>query len=825
MERGVNGVDDPIVGTTRDAKPLEVSAVVERGSMTDEALRVEASRHVEYSALYVRGRELSSSSLSSGLDQAGAKEGALSGLVSMVEGEEQLPLSIILADESNEELGTEGLLGEVSKFLGFSTEGFEGKLLNLLLRTKRRREQNIKKDISGTTKFDHELKKLEWSLNYNDARKEKSLGDCSQTWSGKMLRLEAMSARGAAGGMVVFWDKRVLELVGMEVPFEGCGSILGVLARILTWSDFPQRHSREGRLTGSLRRFSEAIEESRLDCFLVSEDWENHFSGAIQCSLPRPVSDHFPILLDGGGVRSGPSPFRFENMWLKEEGLALEKVSYWDNQERLRVLNEQELEARKEAREDFKKWVLMEEISRRQKSRETWLKEGDKNTGFFHKMANANRMRNCLKKIKVNSTWLTEDQDIQKGVVRAFQNLLSEPGGWRPCLNTLEFDSIGIEEATRLEEMFSVEEVFLALAKLNRDKAPGPDGFSFAFWQFCWDFVKVEVLANRLKKVMGKVVSSIQSAFIEGLRINLNKSEILPVGRVENAELLATELGCKVGSLPSTYLGLPLGASHKSMRVWDGVEARMRKRLALALLCKWSWRFAVERDSYWKLIISTKFGIKRGGWSTRGVREGYGVGLWKEISKEGLLLLNNVSFSVGDGKRYNLAVSKDAWVADYWDSTGEEGEWTPRFLRPFNDWEMEKVERFLSTIQGKRLNAESSLVSMEDYLESVCSYKGGFFCLGSFMGKVLTQDQLKRRGWYLANRCFLCCAKEETINHFLIQFSKAKILWDLVFSLFGVNWVLPFTVRDTLLGWHITFKDKKHRKVWRAAPLCLFWTV
>ena len=34
---------------------------------------------------------------------------------------------------------------------------------------------------------------------------------------------------------------------------------------------------------------------------------------------------------------------------------------------------------------------------------------------------------------------------------------------------------------------------------------------------------------------------------------------------------------------------------------------------------------------------------------------------------------------------------------------GEEERWTPCFSRPFNDWE---VEKFLSTIQGKRLNAD-----------------------------------------------------------------------------------------------------------------------
>ena len=66
-------------------------------------------------------------------------------------------------------------LARFSKFLGFSTDGIEGEILNLLLRTKRRREQNIKKEISGATKFDRELKKLEWSVNYNGAKKKKSL--------------------------------------------------------------------------------------------------------------------------------------------------------------------------------------------------------------------------------------------------------------------------------------------------------------------------------------------------------------------------------------------------------------------------------------------------------------------------------------------------------------------------------------------------------------------------------------------------------------------------------------------------------------------------
>ncbi|RVW68827.1 LINE-1 retrotransposable element ORF2 protein [Vitis vinifera] len=68
---------------------------------------------------------------------------------------------------------------------------------------------------------------------------------------------------------------------------------------------------------------------------------------------------------------------------------------------------------------------------------------------------------------------------------------------------------------------------------------------------------------------------------ISGLRINLDKSEILLIGRVENMEALALEAGCKVGRLPSSYLGIPLGANRKSVAVWDGLEERFRRRLAL----------------------------------------------------------------------------------------------------------------------------------------------------------------------------------------------------------------------------------------------------
>ena len=49
------------------------------------------------------------------------------------------------------------------------------------------------------------------------------------------------------------------------------------------------------------------------------------------------------------------------------------------------------------------------------------------------------------------------------------------------------------------------------------------------------------------------------------------------------------KLGCKVGELTFTYLGLPLGAPFKSSSIWDGVEETFRRRPSMWMRQYFLW--------------------------------------------------------------------------------------------------------------------------------------------------------------------------------------------------------------------------------------------
>ena len=180
--------------------------------------------------------------------------------------------------------------------------------------------------------------------------------------------------------------------------------------------------------------------------------------------------------------------------------------------------------------------------------------------------------RNFLQNLSINVRRLDKKDELKEGLVNVFQNLLLAPNCWCPPLPGLPFNVIGPKEASKLEEVLTEKEIWAAISELNEDKALSPDGFPIVFWSFCWDFVKDEVLgffkefhdqsrfvkslnatflvlipkkqnvedlkdlrpislvgglykiltkvlANRIKKVMGKIISQSQFAFVEERQI------------------------------------------------------------------------------------------------------------------------------------------------------------------------------------------------------------------------------------------------------------------------------------------------------------------
>ncbi|RVW12594.1 hypothetical protein CK203_114463 [Vitis vinifera] len=381
-----------------------------------------------------------------------------------------------------EEEWSSNCLAKFSHCLGMPTVGFEEEILYLLRRMRGRIEKK----------------------NQDRENKRQSL----RLGVGRHIDWRAINPRGAAGGVLVFWDNRVVDLLeveeGMfsvsclfkncmdrmrwvftgvygpvcrrdrEVFWEELGSIKGL------WRDpwcvggdfnmirYPEERSRGGELSASIRRFTEVVEdlELRTTPYRGSFTWRG-----------------------GGGLKRGPSPFRFENMWLEERGFMDQMKRWWGS--------------------------------------------------------------------------------------------LTFTRGWHPGVEGLPFMRLDRCEAEGLEIPFSEGEVFAALLDLGKDKAPGPDGFTMAFWLFSWDLVKAEIMGFFKEfHERGRFVKSLNATFL-----------VLAPKRGDAEDLkdsgLSAFADCKRGC--DSRLKDNVGGVLCKLDIEKAYD-RVRWSFLLAVLKEWVWR-------------------------------------------------------------------------------------------------------------------------------------------------------------------------------------------------------------------------------------------
>ena len=174
-----------------------------------------------------------------------------------------------------------------------------------------------------------------------------------------------------------------------------------------------------------------------------------------------------------------------------------------------------------------------------------------------------------------------------------------------------------------------------------------------------------------------------------------------------------------------------------------------------------------------------------------------------------------------------------------------------RFIRSFNDWELEETQRFISMINSRRTTRrerDKKFWMMDKYeqyivkacyrqLEGECSNiiseglvwnscippKVSVFLWEVWWGKVLTLNQLKKkRGFQLTSRCPLCHKDEESLEHLLIHCPTVWGIWVAIISLLGMDWVSPLPAKDLMMEWKAFPVRKKARKLWKTILSSLF---
>ena len=108
-------------------------------------------------------------------------------------------------------------------------------------------------------------------------------------------------------------------------------------------------------------------------------------------------------------------------------------------------------------------------------------------------------------------------------------------------------------------------------------------------------------------------------------------------------------------------------------------------------------------------------------------------------------------------------------------------------------------------------------------MESQGSIQSCLLLLDCNVGRILTIDNLRKRRVLIIDWCCMCKSSGESVNHLLLHCPLAQDLWNLVFTLFGISWVMPRGVEDLFACWFGIRGNPNSGAIWKAAPHCLMW--
>jgi len=150
-----------------------------------------------------------------------------------------------------------------------------------------------------------------------------------------------------------------------------------------------------------------------------------------------------------------------------------------------------------------------------QKSCVTWLKVGDANTNFFHGIMSSRRRSNALVSLTVDGVSIEGVSEVRHTVYQHFKNHFKRTSNVRPDIGGLVFTSLSAAEGADLIKLFLLEEIKATIWDCNSFKCPGPDGINLGFFKDFWDMLKIDLLNFFAEFYQhGKLTKGLNSTFI-----------------------------------------------------------------------------------------------------------------------------------------------------------------------------------------------------------------------------------------------------------------------------------------------------------------------